>query len=499
MLTSAYSLRRLFSTGETDVASATPDTSKSSCYGTMGHRTHIAHAMCGFEHETRKRDTPITQLSQAGHSTFHKDNSRSSSVYDEIVESYSDTAPKRHQEEFSSTARNTDSQPALRREEWSTGAQPRNKPTSPRLSPRNGTFFDAFRNQQYSGYLKPPPLSASISRPVETARPQGRSRSSPVPLMHRQTSRLSLFPRIDHAPTVIPSPSYSAPEISTPSHYPASSTAISVSSTRPLTAAPPPPPVPPKDTSLRPPVPRKDTPSLPPLRVPSQTLSTGGDASMRNPIKGPALYTQPRPVPSTPGPCRHQRQAMRLNTPYMQMLLALDKIPRLHNILVSCFTWLLLVAFIIVTGSFHTPSGSVVYPMEPWFAVSLGCMALGILGCLWLGIRWRRNYVWLINRLYMPLFLNGVAGVLATLVSVYAQHEGGWCFPAVIAMVVEGVLMVVSVVLLGVYNFWLLRRVKKFKNGYYGRGRKEWEGEEKEERFKSRGWNAPPHAPGSIV
>ncbi|KAL0467079.1 hypothetical protein QR685DRAFT_599829 [Neurospora intermedia] len=430
-------------------------------------QSHIAHAMCGLEQEIRQRD-------QAEHSSCLKDNSRSSSVYDEIVESYSDTAPKRHQERFSSTVRNVASQPALRREEWSTGAQPRNKPTSPRPSPRTDTFSDAFRNQQDSGYLKPPPLSVSISRPVETARPQGRSRSSPVPLVHRQTSRLSLFPRIDST-----SPSCSAPEISTPSHYPASSTAVSVSSTRPLTAAPPPPAppaplVPPKDTSLRPPpVPRKDTPSLPPpLRKPHQ--------------RPPALYTQPRPVPSTPGgPCRHhQRQAMRLSTPYMQMLLALDKIPRLHNILVSCLTWLLLVAFIIVTGSFHTPSGSVVvYPMEPWFAVSLGCMAVGILGCLWLGIRWRRNYVWLINRLYMPLFLNGLAGVLATL--------GGWCFPAVMAMVVEGVLMVVSVVLLGVYNFWLLRRVKKFESGHYGR--------EKEERFKRRGWNAPPHAPGSIV
>lgn len=47
------------------------------------------------------------------------------------------------------------------------------------------------------------------------------------------------------------------------------------------------------------------------------------------------------------------------------------------------------------------------------------------------------------------------------------------------AMVVEGVLMVVSVVLLGVYNFWLLRRVKKFESGHYGRGRKEWEGRER--------------------
>ncbi|KAK3351396.1 hypothetical protein B0H65DRAFT_506811 [Neurospora tetraspora] len=437
-------------TGETDVASVTPDTSKPSIYGPMGDR------------ENSKEDT------LAGHFTFLEDHSRSSS----IVESYSDTAPKSLQESFSSTVRNVASQSALRREEWPTGAQP----TCPRPPPRTGPFFDAFRNQEDSGYLKPPPLS--VSRPVEATRRQGRPRSSSVPLIPRQTPSLNLFPRIDPAPTpaLTPKPSYPGSEISTPSHYPASSTAVSLLSTTPLMALP----VPPKDTSLQPPVPRKDTPTLPPLRIPSQNPSSTGDVSMRNPIKGPALYTQPRPLPvPVPTPCRHQRRAMRLNTPYMQMLLALDKIPRLHNILVFYFTWLLLVAFIIVTASFdNSPSGltgSVLHIMEqPLFAVSLSCMALGILGCLWLGIRWRRNYVWLINRLYMPLFLNGLAGVLATLASVYAQHEGRWCFPAIVAVVVEGVLVVVSVVLFGLYNFWLLRRVKKFESGYYGKGRKWW-------------------------
>ncbi|KAK1778210.1 hypothetical protein QBC45DRAFT_168492 [Copromyces sp. CBS 386.78] len=144
--------------------------------------------------------------------------------------------------------------------------------------------------------------------------------------------------------------------------------------------------------------------------------------------------------------------------------------------------------------------------MQPLFIASLSCMALGILGCLWLGIRWRRNYVWLINRLYMTLFLNGSAGVLASMASVYAQHGGRWCFPAVVAVGVEGMLVVVAVVLFGVYNFWLLRRVKKFQNGYYGKGsRKVEEGQGgQEEGVKGGRWwngrmNAPPCAPGSVV
>ncbi|WPJ60208.1 hypothetical protein SMAC4_13240 [Sordaria macrospora] len=470
--------------------------------------------MCGPEHETRQKDAPITQLSQNGHFTFLEEHSRSSSVYDEIVESYSDTRRRSHQESHSSTVRNVASQPALSR----------NKPPCPRPPPRTGPFFDAFRQQEDLGHLRPPPLS--ISRPVETTRRQGRPRSSSVPLMPYQTPNLTLFPRIDPvpAPTLTPKPSYPGSEISSTSHYPASSTAVSISTTNLLTI---PPPLPPKDIPLRPVrplrspvVPRKDTPTLPPLKIPSQNPSSSvGDVSMsmRNPIKGPALYTQPRPLPTpnptptpAPTPCRHQRKAMRLNTPYMQMLLALDKIPRLHNIFVSYFTWLLLVAFIIATGSFTSVSGSVLHVMQPLFIASLSCMALGILGCLWLGIRWRRNYVWLINRLYMPLFLNGLAGVLATLASVYAQHEGRWCFPAVVAVAVEGVLVVVAVVLFGVYNFWLLKRVRKFESGYYGKGRKlmgEDVGGGVQEGVKSvksgRWWNgrmnAPPCAPGSVV
>ncbi|KAK1778209.1 hypothetical protein QBC45DRAFT_168493 [Copromyces sp. CBS 386.78] len=85
-------------------------------------QTHIVHLMCGPQHETRQRDASITQLSPNGHFTFLEEHSRSSSVYDEIVESYSEARRKSHQESFSSTVRNIASQPALRREEWSTGA-----------------------------------------------------------------------------------------------------------------------------------------------------------------------------------------------------------------------------------------------------------------------------------------------------------------------------------------------------------------------------------------
>jgi hypothetical protein len=42
----------------------------------------------------------------------------------------------------------------------------------------------------------------------------------------------------------------------------------------------------------------------------------------------------------------------------MDMLLALDTIPRLHNILASFFTWILLAGFVIFPGTFTSLSTS---------------------------------------------------------------------------------------------------------------------------------------------
>jgi hypothetical protein len=40
------------------------------------------------------------------------------------------------------------------------------------------------------------------------------------------------------------------------------------------------------------------------------------------------------------------------NTQYMNMLLALDGIPRLHNMLAAFFTWILLAGFVLLPGTF---------------------------------------------------------------------------------------------------------------------------------------------------
>ena len=103
-------------------------------------------------------------------------------------------------------------------------------------------------------------------------------------------------------------------------------------------------------------------------------------------------------------------------TRYMDMLLGLDTIPRVHNLLASFFTWLLLAGFLVFPGTFtslqqyesknnsgpalehqilHTVANA------PLLWVAGACCLIGTVGMIGLWIRWRRNYVWLINRIFM--------------------------------------------------------------------------------------------------
>ncbi|KAM7212659.1 hypothetical protein V8F06_011947 [Rhypophila decipiens] len=166
-------------------------------------------------------------------------------------------------------------------------------------------------------------------------------------------------------------------------------------------------------------------------------------------------------------------------TKYMEMLLSLDKIPQLHNILCSCFTWLLLAGFVVIPGSFtslrklEAKTNGEIIPGSPAANAILSsvaetsvtvigfiCMGIGTTGAIWLGWRWRKNYVWLLNKLYMPLMLNGLAGVISTLTNVYSQQKGEWRTQAIVAVTVEGSVLSCAVILFGLYNFWLLDRVK---------------------------------------
>jgi len=164
-----------------------------------------------------------------------------------------------------------------------------------------------------------------------------------------------------------------------------------------------------------------------------------------------------------------------IQTRYMDMLLALDTIPRLHTILASFFTWILLAGFIIFPGTF-TALGSIDEDKSaseatkyffksvkniPLLVIAGVCCGIGVVGMLWLWWTWRRNYVWLLNKIFLPGCLNSLAGVISTLINVYTQQQKRWSITARVTVIVAGSIMVVTALLFLLYNFWVLDRVKK--------------------------------------
>ena len=100
------------------------------------------------------------------------------------------------------------------------------------------------------------------------------------------------------------------------------------------------------------------------------------------------------------------------------MLLGLDTVPRSHNLLASFSTWILLAGFIVVPGTFvsieeskavqegaksskvtHAVLDTVKHASLMWVAGL--CCAVGGAGMVWLWWRWRHNYVWVINKIFL--------------------------------------------------------------------------------------------------
>jgi hypothetical protein len=102
--------------------------------------------------------------------------------------------------------------------------------------------------------------------------------------------------------------------------------------------------------------------------------------------------------------------------PYVRMLLELDQIPTFHNILAGFFTWILLAGYVVLPGTFKsligtaaarfaseigTEGSAMKVVQNPLFWIAAICCTIGACGMIWLWYAWKRNYVWVINRLFM--------------------------------------------------------------------------------------------------
>ncbi|MCJ1431187.1 hypothetical protein MMC27_000538 [Xylographa pallens] len=164
-------------------------------------------------------------------------------------------------------------------------------------------------------------------------------------------------------------------------------------------------------------------------------------------------------------------------TRYMEMLLDLDKIPRLHNVCASFFTWLLLAGYVVFPATFTTVNkdNKITQAAQtelerqiltevrnaPLLYIAAACCIVGSSGMIWLWFKWRSNYIWMINRIFLPGLLNSVAGLISTLVNIYSAQNGDFSVTAKVTVIATGVCAAITALLFLLYNNWALSRVKE--------------------------------------
>ncbi|KAF3762817.1 hypothetical protein M406DRAFT_357598 [Cryphonectria parasitica EP155] len=186
---------------------------------------------------------------------------------------------------------------------------------------------------------------------------------------------------------------------------------------------------------------------------PQRNASSRTNTSARTLSRDPSFDAVPR------RPTNGLQRVETVQTQYMEMLLSLDKIPRFHNILASFFGWLLLAGFVVFPGTFtniqelsadptlagHPDAAAILNDVQnlPLVIVAAIVCGIGTFGLIWLAVCWRTNYVWLLNKIFLPGATNAVAGLISTLIAVYTQKDGEWSVMAKATGAVEAGALIV--------------------------------------------------------
>lgn len=193
------------------------------------------------------------------------------------------------------------------------------------------------------------------------------------------------------------------------------------------------------------------------------------------------------------------------------MLLALDAVPRLDNLLASFFTWILLAGFVLFPGtftslqSFNVDNGNGglqqvegrvldVVQNVSLFVIAWICCGVGAVGMIRLWWKWNANYIWLLDSIFLPGCLNGLAGVITTIANVFGAQGGRFTVNSEATLAVTGACTVICGALTVFYSAWLLRRVKLKHEMEIGRERAGKHGEGLLEEVKRRAQEPEPQA-----
>jgi hypothetical protein len=202
------------------------------------------------------------------------------------------------------------------------------------------------------------------------------------------------------------------------------------------------------------------------------------EKSSTSPIVRQELERKQSKRPSFGGRPQAPQRIPSVQTQYMAMLLSQDSIPRLDNILAASFQWILLAGFLVLPATFKSIQSSeriqsssqngnvasaaalAAVSNAPLLYVGSFCLGFGLLGKAWLAFRHRGNYVWLVNKIFMPGAMNSSAGLISTVVNIYSAQHGDISITAKITLWVTGACTGLFLFLFALFNFLVLKRVK---------------------------------------
>lgn len=97
----------------------------------------------------------------------------------------------------------------------------------------------------------------------------------------------------------------------------------------------------------------------------------------------------------------------------------------------------------------------------PLLYVAAFACGVGVFGCVWLWWVWRKNYVWVVNRIFGPALMNSLAGLVGTVVNVYSAQDGQYSVTAKVTIIVTSACSVCAAALFLIYNCVMLAMVKR--------------------------------------
>ncbi|KAF2278026.1 uncharacterized protein EI97DRAFT_457253 [Westerdykella ornata] len=141
------------------------------------------------------------------------------------------------------------------------------------------------------------------------------------------------------------------------------------------------------------------------------------------------------------------------------MLVQADGVPARHNVLAALCTWLLLAGYIVLPATFDKLEKN---RNDISLAVLAAALCItGIIGCLTLLCKYRRNYIWIVNRIFIPALLHSIAGLVSTLINVYTAQDGDYSVTATAALTGTSLCLAVTLSLSLVIYVGKIGRMKR--------------------------------------